>query len=65
MELKMDAAKNRKSVAAVVRDRLGAKKQKQDKKDLWKRINVFAKKMSKKYPGMDLGKKLIEMRYEQ
>ena len=65
MDLKMDAAKNRKSVAAVVRDRLGAKKEKQNKKDLWKRIDAFAKEMSRKNPGLSLGQKLIEMRYEQ
>ena len=65
MELKIDAARSRKSVAAVVRDRLGRKSEKQNKKDLWKRINAFAKEMSKKNPGVSLSEKLIEMRYEQ
>jgi hypothetical protein len=65
MDLKMDAAKNRKSVAAVVRDRLGAKKEKQNGKDLWKRVSLFAKELSQKNRGVSLSEKLIEMRYEQ
>jgi len=67
MELKMEAAKKRKSVAQLIRERI-VKKKTSSKKDVSKLIaemNKFAKKMSRKYPDLRLSEKLIEMRYEQ
>jgi hypothetical protein len=67
MELKMEAAKRRTSVAQLMRERI-IKKKTSGKKDVNKLIaemNKFAKKIAKQNPGLDLTKALIEMRYEQ
>lgn len=69
MELKMEAARERKSVAAVIRQRLSSKNSRQvrekETKDLLVRMEKLGKKISKENPGLDLSKALIEMRYEQ
>ena len=67
MDLKMAAARQRKSVAAVVRQRLGVKKDITRKEDLWDRLDKdkFSLKMTKTNFGISLTKKLVEMRYEQ
>ena len=68
MELKMEAAKRRKSVAALVREKIQKKGQEAKKPStqrLLKDLEKFAKTMSKKYPNLRLSEKLIEMRYEQ
>ena len=67
MELKLEAAKRRKSVAAIARERLAGEKNKAGtgKKNIWKRLDKLSKELSKQNPGVSLSQKLIEMRYEQ
>lgn len=69
MELKLEAAKKRKSVAAIVRNKMvkkmaGAPK-KPDVEAEMKALDRLAKANSKYMKGIDLTKALIEMRYEQ
>ena len=68
MELKLKAAKQRTSVAAIIREKIAGKKKitrKQSVDKLIKEMNEFAKKMARQNPGLDLTKALIDMRYEQ
>lgn len=65
MELRLMAARKRTSISALIREKLGVKKQEVSRKDLWKRVDKFAGKIAKKYPKTNLSSKLIEMRYEQ
>lgn len=68
MELKMEAARLRKSISAIVRERVGEVRtgEKRENTDAFmKKLNRFAKKMAKKYKGLNLTKALIDMRYEQ
>lgn len=67
MELKIKAAMERKSVAAVIREKLVSTPQKRVKKgkSLVDQMRAFGKEMAKKYPDLNLTKGLIEMRYEQ
>lgn len=65
MELKLVAASQRKSMAAVVREKLGVGKGKIKKDKVWNKLDKFALEMAKVNPGISLSKKLIEMRYEQ
>ncbi len=66
MELKLKAAKERKSVAAVIREQLAEKKTiKNDKNRLLERMKKFGRKLAKENPGLNLSKRVIEMRYEQ
>lgn len=67
MELKLKAAKERKSVAAVIRELLYSKKPEHrvNKKELIERMKKLGKKIAKDHPGLNLSKKLIKMRYEQ
>ena len=68
MELKMEAAKRRKSVAAVARERLAGKKGEKSKRStsaFFAKLDKLAKSIAKQNPGVSLSKKLIEMRYEQ
>ena len=70
MELKMEAARKRKSVAQIVRDRI-AKKSKLQKSSktrtraLLRELDEIARENSKYMKGKSLSKLLIEMRYEQ
>jgi hypothetical protein len=68
MELKMEAAASRKSVAALVRERVSVKKNMIPKKTkaetLLKEMDKFAKRMAKKNKGIDFTQGLIKMRYE-
>lgn len=68
MDLKMEAAKKRTSIAALVRNKIAKKKRGAKKVSVEKQIlelEKFAEKMAKKYPNLRLSEKLIEMRYEQ
>ena len=66
LELRMDAARSRKSIAAVMRGRLVKKRSKSaGKARLMRDLDKFAKEMARKHPGLSLSRKLIEMRYEQ
>ena len=64
MDLKMKAAKERKSVAAVIREKLIDNNQK-DQSDLLGRLKKLGEKIAKENKGLNLTKGLIEMRYEQ
>ncbi len=65
MELKMKAARERKSVAAVIREKLvlGNKPQKAD--NVLEMLKSLGKDIAKENKGLNLTKGLIEMRYEQ
>lgn len=67
MELKMEAAVQRKSFAELVRERVAVKKdlKKESVEIFMGKMDKFARKMAKKYKGKDFSKGLIEMRYEQ
>ena len=67
LELKLEAAQMRKSLAELVRERITAKKvsKEEDVEIFMEKMDRFARKMAKKYKGKDFSKALIEMRYEQ
>lgn len=66
MELKMKAALERKSVAAVIREKLSEDKLKENNTDeLIYNLKQLGKKITNENPGLNLTKNLIEMRYEQ
>lgn len=67
MELKIKAAKERKSVAAVIRERLVSDPENRIKKreNLVKQMQVLGKKIAKKNPGINFSQGIIDMRYEQ
>lgn len=64
LDLRMEAARSRKSTSQIIRDRL-SKDRPKAKSNVWERVEKYAIEMSKKYPGLNLSDKLIEMRYEQ
>ncbi len=65
MDLKLKAARERKSVASVIREKLENKEHAKDTKKLLTRIERFGKKMAKKHPGLNLTQAVIDARYEQ
>ena len=69
MELKLEAAKNRKSVAQVVREKVAKKKKsvnkKKDIENFMKELHKLAEENTKQNPDISFSEKLIEMRYEQ
>lgn len=67
MELKMKAARERKSVAAVIREKLSDEKKVGDKegKELLQRIERFSQKIAAKSPGLNLTQAVIDSRYQQ
>lgn len=66
MDLKMKAAKERKSIAAVIREKLTEDKKSENNADkLLGRMKQLSKRLTKDNPGLNLTKNLIEMRYEQ
>lgn len=68
MELKMEAAASRKSMAEIVRERIRGKKDITNKKktdNMLMRLEKLAKKIAKQNKGINFTKGLIEMRYEQ
>lgn len=67
MELKMKAARERKSVAALIREKLTFNPEKRVKKgeSLVKQMQVLGKKIAKKNPGINFSQGIIDMRYEQ
>ncbi len=68
MELKMEAAKTRKSIAALVRERVVKRKAKLKKIDVekeMKELEKLARSNARYMKGISLSEKLIEMRYEQ
>ncbi|OHA75607.1 MAG: hypothetical protein A3A32_02825 [Candidatus Wildermuthbacteria bacterium RIFCSPLOWO2_01_FULL_48_35] len=65
MELRLTAARQRTSVNALIRGKLGIRKKVTSKAEFWKKLDSFAKHLAQKYPHTDLSAKLIETRYEQ
>ena len=67
MDLKIKAAKERKSVAAVIREKLVEDKKPDDtkRKELLQKIETFSRKISKKSPDLNLTKAVIDARYRQ
>lgn len=67
MDLKMKAARERKSVAAVIRAQLLIKDRKKVKnnKVLLGRLEVFREKMARKNKGINLTQAVIDARYEE
>ena len=67
MELKVEAARRRLSVAKVVRERVavpGVARTVDPKKTL-QQLDIVARKIAQQNPGRNLTKALIDMRYEQ
>lgn len=67
MELKMEAARQRKSVAALIRERVIKKKanQKRNIDKLMAEMDKLAKENARQNPGISFSEELIKMRYEQ
>lgn len=67
MALKLEAAKERKSVAAVVREKVTKKKatKKVNVEKFMAKLDKIAHETARQNPGLNLTKALIEMRYEQ
>lgn len=65
MELKLTAARQRTSVNALIRGKLGVRKKITDRDEFWKKLDAFARRLAQQNPGVSLSQKLIEMRYEQ
>ena len=68
MELKMEAAKRRSSVAEVVREKVAKKKgvaQKRNVEKIMAKLEKLAAENARQNPGISFSEKLIEMRYEQ
>lgn len=67
MDLKLKAARERKSVAAVIREKLSSEKRLNDEsvKKILARARKVGEKIAKQNPGLNLSKALIETRYEQ
>lgn len=67
MELRMEAARRRKSVASIVREKLAKKKPKTKKnvKKLMKKLDKLSIEIARQNPGLNLTQALIDMRYEQ
>ena len=65
MDLKMRAAREKKSVPAVIREQLVIKEKATHKsKDLLKRLDSFREKMARKNKGINLTQAVIDARYE-
>lgn len=69
MELKREAAEKRKSLAAVVREKVvkagGKRAKKRNVEKMMRELEKLAKENARQNPGMSFSEKLIEMRYEQ
>ena len=67
MQLKNEAAQKKKSVDAVVREKLTGKPQAKqgDKMHLLERLQKVAKKIAEENKGANLSQELIKLRYEQ
>lgn len=66
LELKMEAVRQRKSFAALVRDRTIRKKASKKKSinKLIAQMNALAAENARQNPGISFSKELIKMRYE-
>ena len=64
MELKMKAARERKSVAAVIREKLVIESKQQKADNILELLKSLGRDIAKENKGLNLTKSLIEMRYE-
>lgn len=60
----MQAARERKSVAAVIRERITKPKESKNTARLLRELRIVSKKIEKQAKGLNLTKALIENRYE-
>ena len=65
MDLKIKAAQERKSVAAVIREKLSEDKKEKKTENVLKMMKDLGKKIAKEHKGLNLTNGLIEMRYEE
>lgn len=67
MELKLEAARLRKSIAQIVRERITRKKveKKRNVEKMMRDLEKLAAENAGQNPGISFSDKLIEMRYEQ
>ena len=67
MELKMEAVNRRKSIAAIIRERIEIKDRSENinTAKMLKRLDRLARENDRQNPGISFSEKLIEMRYEQ
>lgn len=67
MDLKMKAVRERKSLALVIREKLGIKKDftAENAKKILARMQKLGEEIAKENKGINFTKGLIEMRYEQ
>lgn len=67
MEFKLQAAKSRKSIAALIREKLAKREvtKKKNVKRIMRDLEKLARENRKQNPRLNLTKALIEMRYEQ
>lgn len=67
MDLKMKAVRERKSLALVIREKLGSKKANvaDNANKILERMRKLGEEIAKENKGLNLTKGLIEMRYEQ
>lgn len=67
MELKMEAARRRTSVAALVREKVTKERRpkKRNTAQFMKDLDKFAKQMARESKGISFSEGLIKMRYEQ
>lgn len=65
MDLKMQAARERKSVAEIIRKKIVQPSSQEGTQDLISSMRKLGARIAKKHKGLDLTKALIEMRYEQ
>lgn len=67
MELKMKAARERKSITAVIREKLSVDQKISTKegKYLLQKLEKFSQKIAKKSPHLNLTQSVIDSRYQQ
>lgn len=67
MELKMEAAKTRKSIAELIRERVAKRKisHKKDAVVMMNNLEKLAKETARQNKGVNFTKGIIRMRYEQ
>lgn len=67
MDLKMKAARERKSVAAIIREKLTRNTKINNKKGktLFQKMEEYSKRIAKKSPHLNLTQTVIDTRYQQ
>lgn len=68
MDLKLKAARERRSIASVIRDKLSVQEERNRKektKKILRDIEKLRVRMEKENPGINFSEALIKMRYEQ